>query len=123
MHTRGGCSNIKVVHMCRTGFKNGGLREWPLTENWGGGFQSCPTPAKTGFGAKNNKERHILFKRRVFLRGSGRKSGLWEWPSKKIGGFPATHTVLSYYGRSPLHPSRAHTTKQGKESIIINWGK
>ena len=39
----GGDSNIKVVYMCRTGFKNGGLlRERPPTENGGGGFQSCP---------------------------------------------------------------------------------
>ena len=24
---------MKVVYMCRHGFENGGLREWPLTEN------------------------------------------------------------------------------------------
>ena len=35
---RGGYSNMKLVCMCHTGFKNGGLREWPLTEN--GAFQS-----------------------------------------------------------------------------------
>ena len=30
-----GYSNMKLIHMCRTGFKNGGggLRERPLTEN------------------------------------------------------------------------------------------
>ena len=31
---------MKLVYMCRTGFKNGGLREWPLTEN--GGLSEWP---------------------------------------------------------------------------------
>ena len=35
-------SDMKLVYMCRTGFKNGGLRERHLSEKGGGGegFQS-----------------------------------------------------------------------------------
>ena len=41
-------SNMKLVYMCRTGFKNGGLREHPLTEMGGGGFQSGHSWEKQG---------------------------------------------------------------------------
>ena len=54
------------VYMCRTGFKNGGLRKPPLTEN--GGLSERPLMRKLGdFGAKNNKGTYIVFKTRVFL--------------------------------------------------------
>ena len=47
---------MKLIYMCRIGFKNGGeLRERRLTEN--GGLSERPRTIKTGdFGAKNNKE-------------------------------------------------------------------
>ena len=52
-----GYSNMKLIYMCRTGFKNGGLRERPLAEN--GGLSERPLAGKTGdFGDKNNKETH-----------------------------------------------------------------
>ena len=47
-----GYSNMKLVYMCRTGFKRGVLREQPLTEN--GGLSERPLTGKTGdFGDKN----------------------------------------------------------------------
>ena len=52
---------MKLIYMCRTGFKNGGLRERPLTEN--GGLSERPLTGKTGdFGDKNNKKKktHIF---------------------------------------------------------------
>ena len=53
----------------------GGLRERPLTENGGGGFQSGPSMKNEGdFGTKNIKETYI-FKRGVFWSSPGRKSG------------------------------------------------
>ena len=57
----GDSSYMKVVYMCYRGFKNCGLREWPLTEKWGGGgFRSGPSLKKTGdFGTENNKEMYI----------------------------------------------------------------
>ena len=59
--------------MCRTGFKNGGLREWPLTEN--GWLSERPLRGKTGdFGTKNNKDTYIFLKTRVFSIWPGRKS-------------------------------------------------
>ena len=42
----GGYSNIKVVYVCHAGFKNGGLREQPLTEN--GGLSELPHMGKKG---------------------------------------------------------------------------
>ena len=45
---------MKLVYMCRAGFKNGGLRERPLTEN--GGLSERPLTGKTrDFGAKSNE--------------------------------------------------------------------
>ena len=68
-----GYSNMKLVYMCRTGFKNGGLRERPLTENRG--LSERPLTGKIrDFGDKNNKETHIFFKTRVFSICPGRKS-------------------------------------------------
>ena len=57
----GGYSYMQLVYMCRTGFKNGGLRERPLTEMvcvcGGGVLSERPLIGKTGdFGANNNKE-------------------------------------------------------------------
>ena len=52
--------NMKLVYMCRTGFKNGRLRERPLTENQG--LSERPLTGKTGdFGVKNNKETYFFF--------------------------------------------------------------
>ena len=51
---------VKLVYISRTGFKNGGLRERPLTEK--GGLSERPLTGKTlDFGAKNNKEMVIFF--------------------------------------------------------------
>ena len=45
-----GYSNMKLVYMCRARFKNGGLRERPLTENGGGGaFRAAPHGKNRGF--------------------------------------------------------------------------
>ena len=42
-------SNMKLVYICRTLFKNGGLKERPLTENAGGEVLSeRPLTGKTG---------------------------------------------------------------------------
>ena len=52
---------MKLVYMCRTGFKNGGRRERPLTEN--GDLSERALTGKIGkFGAKNKKETHMLLK-------------------------------------------------------------
>ena len=55
---------MKLVYMCRTGFKNeGGLRERPLTENGGWGLSERPLTGKTGdFGAKITKKRTFFLK-------------------------------------------------------------
>ena len=47
-------SNMKLVYNCRALFKNGGLKERPLTENAGGGgcFQS---------GSSREKQKRIFF--------------------------------------------------------------
>ena len=46
---------MKLVYICRTGFKKWGARERLLTEN--AGLSERPLTGKTGdFGAKNNKE-------------------------------------------------------------------
>ena len=62
-HTPGGYWDIKLVYMCRTRFKNGWLRERPLSQN--GGLSERPLTGKTGdFGAKNNtqkKQTYIYF--------------------------------------------------------------
>ena len=69
-----GYSNMKLVYMCRAGYKNGRLRERPLAENWG--LSERPLNGKTGyFGAKNNKETYIFLKTRVFSICSCQKSG------------------------------------------------
>ena len=60
-----GYLNMKLVYICRAGFKTGGLRERPLTEN--DGLSERPLTGKTGdFGVKNNKETYVLFKRGSF---------------------------------------------------------
>ena len=38
---------MKLVYMCRAEFKNGGLRQRPLTEN-GGAFRTAPHGKKQG---------------------------------------------------------------------------
>ena len=58
---------MKLVYMCRTGFKNGALREWPLTENggWGwGGLSERPFTGKTGTFETNNSNETCIFLRR-----------------------------------------------------------
>ena len=62
-------SNMKLVYMCRTGFKNGGLGERPFTEN--GGIQSGPSGEKQGIlELKITKKRiYIFFKRGSFRSG------------------------------------------------------
>ena len=110
-------SSMKLLYMCRAGFKNGRLKERPLTENEG--LSERPLTGKTGdFGAKNNKETYILFKMRglfdlprsekrykelyifekgVFWSGPGRKSrGFRSGKGRKMGGIRAAHirTVL-----------------------------
>ena len=59
---------MKLVYICRALFKNGGLKEWPLTENAGRGVLSeRPLTGKTGdLGVKNNKETYIFLKQRSF---------------------------------------------------------
>ena len=61
---------MKLVYICRALFKNGALKERPLTENagQGGGLLSeRPLTGKTGnLGVKNNKETYIFLKRRSF---------------------------------------------------------
>ena len=56
---------MKLVYMCRIGFKNVGLRERPLTVN--GGLSERSLTEKTGdFGAKDNKETYMFLKRGSF---------------------------------------------------------
>ena len=46
-------SNMKLVYICRASFKNGGLKERPLTENagrGGGAFRAAPHRKNRGFG-------------------------------------------------------------------------
>ena len=60
---------MKLVYICRALFKNGGLKERPLTENAGRGrvLSERPLTGKTGdLGVKNNKETYIFLKRRSF---------------------------------------------------------
>ena len=58
--TPGGYSDMKLVYICHTGFKNGGLRERPLTEN--GWLSERPFTGRTGdFGAKITKKRIFFF--------------------------------------------------------------
>ena len=48
-----GCGGgiYEVIYMCRQGFKNGGLRERPLTEHGGGiVMPKAPLTVKTDFG-------------------------------------------------------------------------
>ena len=49
----GGYSNMKLVYICRALFKNGGLKERPLTENAGrgGAFRAAPHGKNRGFGS------------------------------------------------------------------------
>ena len=104
---------MKLVYMCRTGFKNGGLREQPLTE-MGGGLSERPLMGKTGdFGARNNKETVFflnkglfnlptsekrnkelyMFEKGVFWSGPCRKSRVFRsCQGRKVGGFRAAHT-------------------------------
>ena len=80
---------MKLVYLCRTGFKNGGLRERPSLKM--GGFQSSHSWEKWDLGAKNNK--HIFLKRVSFSICQGWKTGtkncmflkrgLLEWPRSK----------------------------------------
>ena len=59
----GGYSNMKLVYICRALFKNGGLKERPLTENKArvGVLSERPLTGKTGdLGVKNNKETYIF---------------------------------------------------------------
>ena len=65
----GGYSNIKLVYMCRTGFKmgGGGLGSGPSLKmgRWGGGgvaFRAATHGKNKDFGAKNNKETYISLK-------------------------------------------------------------
>ena len=54
---------MKLVYICRTLFKIGGLKERPLTENvcGGGVLSEQPLTGKTGdLGVKNNKETYIF---------------------------------------------------------------
>ena len=93
-----GYSNMKLVYICRTLFKNGGLKERPVTENvvrGEGVLSERPLTGKTeDLGVKNNKETYILFKTMVFSICPGRKNrtknciflkkgGLLEWPTSK----------------------------------------
>ena len=63
-------SNMKLVYICRSLFKNGELKERrPLTENAGRGWvlSERPLTGKTGdLGVKNNKETYMFLKRRSF---------------------------------------------------------
>ena len=60
-----GYLNMKLVYICRAGFKNGGLRERPLTENEG--LSERPLTGKTGdFGVKDNKETYIFLNEGLF---------------------------------------------------------
>ena len=97
------------IYMCRPEFGNGELRERPLTENGGGGFQSGPSLKNEGrgVGTKNNKGTYtfksgvfwsspcrksgtnkcIFLKRGVFRCGPGRKRGVFRsGPGRKMGG-------------------------------------
>ena len=45
---------MKLVYICRTLFKNGGLKEWPFTKNArreGGAFRAAPHGKNRGFGS------------------------------------------------------------------------
>ena len=48
-----GYSNMKLVYICRALFKNGGIKERPLTENVGRGavFRAAPHGKIRGFGS------------------------------------------------------------------------
>ena len=68
------------IYICRALFKNGGLKERPLTENAGRGLLSeRPLNGKTGdLGVKNNKETYIFLKRRSFRSAQVRKNNNTE---------------------------------------------
>ena len=119
---------MKLIYMCRIGFKYGGLRERPLTEN--GGLSERPLTRKTGdFGAKHNKlflkrgsfrsaqvgkaeQRIVYFLKGVFWSGPCRKSRVFRSDQgRKMGegrgAFVRHIPVLSLYGSTlppPLPP-------------------
>ena len=60
---------MKLVYICRALFKNGGLKERPLTENAGRGgvLSERPLTGKTGdWELKITKKRIFFLKRRSF---------------------------------------------------------
>ena len=130
---------MKVVYMCHPEFENGGLREWPLTEN--GVFQSGPSLKNEGdFETESNKEKYIfekgsileqprsekwnkqmyILKRGVFWSCPGKKSGGFRsGPGKTMGGFQAAHThtaLISEYPTSPPPGPSSYTLTSAMET-------
>ena len=124
-----GYSNMKLIYICRALFKNGGLKERPLTENAGRGVLSeRPLTGKTGdLGVKNNKETYIflndglfdlprskkqnkelyIFEKGVFwssLRRNGRVAKSEKWRGGRRGGFRAAHTRTVLIWEYPPSP-------------------
>ena len=82
---------MKLVYMCRTGFKNagggGGLGSGPSLKM--GGFQSGPSREKQGILELKITKKGIFFKTGVFSNCPGRKSGTKNCIFLKRGSFGA----------------------------------
>ena len=121
---------MKLVYMCRTGYKNGRLRERPLAEN--GWLSERPLTGKQGIlelkitkkriflneglfdllrSEKRNKELYI-FEKGVFRSGPGRKSRGFR-SGRKMGGFRAAHTWTVLIWEYHLHSSPPPTPPRG----------
>ena len=98
--------NRKVVYMCREEFKNGKVREWPLTEKGVmGGFLSCHLLKTKLSGPKI--QRNIVFKEKgVFLSGQAEKRGPFGVAQSEKWGLYHGHscTGLIWQYQNPLPP-------------------
>ena len=75
--------------------ENGGIRERPLTENGGGGFQSSHSLKNKGILKLKITNERIFYKTGVFWSSPGRKGGvLRSGPGQKWGAFLAAHTLI-----------------------------
>ena len=93
-------SNMKLVYMCRIGFKNGGLGSGPSLKMWG--FQSGHSREKQGILKIKITKKRIFFKTRVFSICPGRKSRTKNCIFLKRRSFGATQ--IEKVGVPPLPP-------------------
>ena len=103
--------------MCRTGFKNGGLRERPLTGN--GGFQNGPSWDKQGSLELKITKECIFFKTRKMRRFRRNK----KFRSAQVG--KAERKIVyfkrGYFGVAQVEKVRVFRSGQGRKRPKNGW--